>query len=44
MTDESSRDALLIRHAPFQATLPFDAKDADTAFPAIEPLRPRRAP
>ena len=40
MTDESSRDALPIPDRPFEGTLPFDAKDADTAFPAIEPLRP----
>ena len=40
MTDESSRDALPIPDRPFQGTLPFDANDADTAFPAIEPLRP----
>src|SRR5690242_2441428 len=40
MTDESSRDALPIPDRPFQGTLPFDANDEDTAFPAIEPLRP----
>ena len=40
MTDESSRDALPIPDRPFEGTLPFDAKDADAAFPAIEPLRP----
>src|SRR6185437_6605635 len=40
MTDESSRDALPIPDRPFQGTLPFDAHDEDTAFPAIEPLRP----
>src|SRR3989440_5018322 len=40
MTDESSRDALPIPDRPFQGTLPFDANDVDTAFPAIEPLRP----
>ena len=40
MTDENSRDALPIPDRPFEGTLPFDAKDADSAFPAIEPLRP----
>ena len=40
MTDESSRDVLPIPDRPFEGTLPFDAKDADAAFPAIEPLRP----
>src|SRR5947199_10077661 len=40
MTDESSRDALPIPDRPLQGRLPFDANDADAAFPAIEPLRP----
>jgi arylsulfatase len=40
MTDETPRDDLPIADRPFEGTLPFDAKDADAAFPAIEPLRP----
>src|SRR4029078_4178028 len=40
MTDESPRDALPIPDRPFEGTLPFDANDANTASPAIEPLRP----
>src|SRR4051794_38031161 len=40
MTDESSRDVLPVPDRPFEGTLPFDANDAETTFPAIEPLRP----
>src|SRR4051795_8342204 len=40
MTDETPRDDLPIPDRPFEGTLPFDAKDSDAAFPAIEPLRP----
>ena len=34
------RDVLPIPDKPFEGTLPLDAKDPDTSFPAIEPLQP----
>ena len=34
------RTVLPIPDTPFERTLPFDAKDPDASFPAIEPLRP----
>src|SRR5947209_15435543 len=34
------RTVLPIPDTPFEGTLPFDAKDPDASFPAIEPLRP----
>ena len=40
MTDEISRDVLPIPDRPFEGTLPYDAKDTETSFPAIEPLEP----
>ena len=40
MTDQISRDVLPIPDKPFEGTLPYDAKDPDASFPAIEPLRP----
>ena len=40
MTDQRSRDVLPIPDRPFTGTFPYDAKDPDTAFPPIEPLRP----
>ena len=40
MTDQISRDVLPIPDRPFEGTLPYDAKDPDASFPAIEPLRP----
>ena len=39
-SDEVQRDVLPIPDRPFEGTLPFDAKDPDASFPAIEPLRP----
>src|SRR4051812_37416000 len=38
--DGPHRDVLPIPDRPFEGTLPFDAKDPDASFPAIEPLRP----
>ena len=40
MTDHISRDVLPIPDRPFEGALPYDAKDPDASFPAIEPLRP----
>ena len=40
MTDQISRDVLPIPDRPFKGTLPYDAKDPDASFPAIEPLQP----
>jgi hypothetical protein len=40
VTDHSSRDVLPIQDTPFEGTLPYDAKDPDASFPAIEPLQP----
>ena len=40
MTDQISRDVLPIPDRPFEGTLPYDAKDPDASFPAIEPLQP----
>jgi hypothetical protein len=40
MTEQRSRDVLPIPDSPFAGALPYDAKDPDAAFPAIEPLRP----
>src|SRR3954462_4999177 len=40
MADQIPRDVLPIPDAPFAGNLPFDAKDPDASFSAIEPLRP----
>ena len=40
MSDQISRDVLPIPDRPFEGVLPYDAKDPDASFPAIEPLRP----
>jgi hypothetical protein len=40
VTDQISRNVLPIPDRPFEATLPFDAKDPDASFSAIEPLQP----
>ena len=40
MTDQIARDVLPIPDRPFEGTLPYDAKDPDVSFPAIEPLQP----
>src|SRR4051794_41893799 len=39
-SDGPRRDVLPVRDRPFDGTLPYDAKDPDASFPAIEPLRP----
>jgi arylsulfatase A-like enzyme len=45
MTEQTSRDVLPIPHRERIGLTTYDAKDPDTAFPPIEPLRPpRRAP
>ena len=38
MNHQSQRDVLPIPDAPFEGTLPFDAKDPDATFPPIQPL------
>src|SRR4029079_18068481 len=38
--DEIQRSVLPIPDRPFEGELPLDAKDPDTSFPPIEPLRP----
>src|SRR6186997_1519798 len=40
MTDQISRDVLPIPDRPFEGPLPYDAKDPEASFPAIEPLQP----
>jgi hypothetical protein len=40
VTDQISRDVLPIQDRPFEGALPYDAKDPEALFPAIEPLRP----
>ena len=40
MTDQISRDVLPIPDRPYEAELPFDARDPDVSFAAIEPLQP----
>ncbi|HET9899592.1 MAG TPA: sulfatase-like hydrolase/transferase, partial [Actinomycetes bacterium] len=40
VTDQISRDVLPIPDRPFEGTLPYDAKDPDASFAAIEPLQP----
>ena len=40
MTEQVSRDVLPIPDRPFEGTLPYDAKDPDASFPAIQPLQP----
>ena len=40
MTDQISRDVLPIPDRAFEGTLPYDAKDPDASFPAIESLKP----
>jgi arylsulfatase A-like enzyme len=39
-SDGPHRDVLPIPDRRFEGTLPFDAKDPDASFPAIEPLQP----
>src|SRR3954453_10280013 len=39
-SDGLQRDVLPIPDSPFEGTLPYDAKDPDASFPAVEPLRP----
>jgi hypothetical protein len=39
-SDGPRRDVLPVPDRPFDGTLPYDAKDPDASFPAIEPLRP----
>jgi len=34
------RDVLAIPDQPYQGLVTYDAKDPDTSFPPIEPLRP----
>jgi arylsulfatase A-like enzyme len=38
MSDQHQRDVLPIPDAPFEGSLPFDAKDPDATFPPIRPL------
>jgi arylsulfatase A-like enzyme len=38
--DEIKRDVLPIPDQPYEGLITYDAKDPDTAFPPIEPLRP----
>ena len=38
--DGPHRDVLPIPDRPFEGVLPYDAKDPDASFPAIEPLQP----
>ena len=38
--DEPDRSALPIPEKPFTGTVTYDAKDPDSSFPPIEPLRP----
>ena len=40
MSDEVSRDSLPIPDQRFAGLITYDAKDPDTSFPPIEPLRP----
>ena len=40
MSDELSRSVLPIPDRPYEGKLPLDAKDPDTTFPPIRPLRP----
>jgi arylsulfatase A-like enzyme len=40
MTDEIKRDVLPIPDKAYEGLITYDAKDPDTAFPPIEPLRP----
>jgi arylsulfatase A-like enzyme len=39
-TDGTKRDILPIPDQPYEGLITYDAKDPDTAFPPIEPLRP----
>src|SRR6185436_19804499 len=39
-SDGLHRGVLPIPDRPFEGTLPYDAKDPDASFPAIEPLQP----
>jgi hypothetical protein len=39
-SDGPRSDVLPVPDRPFGGTLPYDAKDPDASFPAIEPLRP----
>ena len=38
--DRTKRDVLPIPDQPYEGLITYDAKDPDTAFPPIEPLRP----
>ena len=40
MSDQDARTRLPIADPAFEGTLPFDAKDPNSKFPPIEPLRP----
>ncbi len=40
MTNEIKRDVLPIPDQPYEGLITYDAKDPDTYFPPIEPLRP----
>src|SRR6476620_11238323 len=40
MTDKIKRDALPIPDQAYEGLITYDAKDPDTTFPPIEPLRP----
>ena len=40
LSDEVQRDVLPIPDRPYEGELPFDAKDPDATFPAIEALHP----
>jgi arylsulfatase A-like enzyme len=40
MNDEVKRDVLPIPDRPYEGPITYDAKDPDTSFPPIEPLRP----
>ena len=40
MTDTSGRETLPIPDRPHVGLITYDAKDPDTSFPPIEPLRP----
>jgi hypothetical protein len=39
-SDEVQREVLPIPDRPYEGELPFDAKDPEATFPAIESLRP----
>ena len=43
MPDGIQREILPIPDRPYAGLVTYDAKDPDTSFPAIEPLRPPAA-